>query len=196
MAKKKAKKRATKRASLKKDPTEKKKTGRPRGGLYKEERRKKGEMSEPVKQEVTQQGRQPFKPTDEQRYRVRMLVAFGMNVDDIALLIINPETGNSISKSTLYKHFRKEMEDGHPMMVEKVATCLFKKATGKSKDALKAQMFFLERRGGKPWHKQDKVEHSLSDDTSGVLVVPAKLDPQEWVEQHKDDDKQRPDDAD
>ena len=69
-----------------------------------------------------------FQPTDEQRRTVLSMTGFGIPVEDIAKVIINPNTNSSICKQTMYNYFKTEIETGHVKANSKVAESLYKQA--------------------------------------------------------------------
>lgn len=56
-------------------------------------------------------GRNPFKPTDEQKKSVRTMAGMGVPQDFICQLVYNSK-GNPITGKTLRRHFRKELDQG------------------------------------------------------------------------------------
>lgn len=54
----------------------------------------------------------PFEPTQEQRLTVRLHKVAGTPDDLIVRVITNPVSGKPISKKTLYRHFRDELDVG------------------------------------------------------------------------------------
>lgn len=67
---------------------------------------------------MAQRGRPKFRPTDEQRDQVEILVSGGMTHEDIATAI-------GISKPTLEKHFRDELAHGGPKKRAEVLGMLY-----------------------------------------------------------------------
>jgi hypothetical protein len=55
-------------------------------------------------------GRPLFVPTDEQRNTVKVMAALGIPHDKICLTVRNPDTGKPISRPTMEKVFRKEID--------------------------------------------------------------------------------------
>ena len=55
-------------------------------------------------------GRPPFERTDENSYKVSMLLAMGWANERIAACVIDPRTGKPISVPTLKRHFRSELQ--------------------------------------------------------------------------------------
>lgn len=76
-------------------------------------------------------GRPPFAPTDEQRQRVRQMMAGGMKADQAARVI-------GIDPATLRKHFAEEVEHGAAVAREEVIALLFTSARDGNVSAQKA----------------------------------------------------------
>jgi hypothetical protein len=71
-------------------------------------------------------GHPPFVPTPEQRHVVSMLVALRVNHDEIRKLILNPRRGNKpVTKHTLHRHFRRELDVGSVALKELIASKYF-----------------------------------------------------------------------
>lgn len=66
-----------------------------------------------------------FEPTDEQRKFVETTSGLGITQNDICHLVINPETGEGISKRTLNKYFRAELNTGGAKAKTMIAQKLF-----------------------------------------------------------------------
>lgn len=92
-----------------------------------------------------------FNPTDEQRQMVEAMCGYGIPVDEIAKVVVNPNTGASVCKQTMYNHFKGELETGMTKANAKVAEALYKQATtGNTTAAIwwsKARMGWRENRG-------------------------------------------------
>jgi len=101
--------------------------------------------------------RPAFKPTDEQRDRVRELASVGVPQDDICKVVRN-ENGKPINRRTLRKHFAAEIEEGNIHANAEVAGALFKKATGGGQGSVIAAIFWLKSRAG--WKETQSVELS------------------------------------
>tara|TARA_Y100000593_G_scaffold57832_1_gene107487 strand:- start:479 stop:850 length:372 start_codon:yes stop_codon:yes gene_type:complete len=69
-----------------------------------------------------------FKPTTEQRKQVEAMCGYGIPVDDIAKVIINPHTTRPVCKQTMYNHFRAELATGMTKANAKVAESIYKAA--------------------------------------------------------------------
>lgn len=112
-------------------------------------------------------GRQPFEPTAQQRATVKMLAIANFSHPDIRKAVINPETGEPISKDTLELHFRAELDRGFLDTAALVMQDFTRKLTGGSaiydpntkkklreevKSDTKAQIFFFNSRlKGQGW---------------------------------------------
>jgi hypothetical protein len=57
-------------------------------------------------------GRPPFVPTADQKLFVQAMAGIKMTLDEIRLLIINPQTNEPIAKTVLVKAFKRELTDG------------------------------------------------------------------------------------
>lgn len=67
------------------------------------------------------------------RKRVESLVGYGFRQDEICRLIINPQTGERITKPTLEKHFRNELDTGALVANVLVVESLHQQAVGRAK---------------------------------------------------------------
>ena len=125
-------------------------------------------------------GKPPFEPTAEDRAKVEALVAYGINLRDICLEVINPRTENPISVNTLQKAFAAEIQRGRPRYQARVTQSLYEKAL--SKDHPQSHicaMFILKCQFG--WRQESKVVHDVDGDT-GVIIAPARIKPEDWVQ--------------
>lgn len=96
-------------------------------------------------------GRPPYQPTEKDRAMVKAMIGFGIPDYDIAAVL-------SLSPPTLRKYYADELRVGHIEMNAKVASSLYKRATGDGPDAVKAAMFWLECRAGWRRPPRDAVE--------------------------------------
>lgn len=94
----------------------------------------------------------PFIPTDEQRFTVRQLVG-KMSEDDIASVIVNPETGRPITAKTMRKRFRKELQQGRINTKAYVIGKLFKLIEKENPASI---FFYLKTQEG--WRERDRDE--------------------------------------
>jgi hypothetical protein len=85
--------------------------------------------------------RKGFEPTKEQRQQVDAMAAYGVPAESIARVL-------AISKPTLLKYFRDELDTGHIKANSAVAQSLFRKATGEGSQSVTAAIFWLKVRAG------------------------------------------------
>ena len=103
-------------------------------------------------------GHPSFIPTDEQRRFVTAMAGIRMTWEEIRLLVINPTTGEPITKTTLSRAFRRELADG--------------KAKLKS---IVAKRFYEALHRGDPWAVQMGLKTQFGwkpDGASGFLMPP------------------------
>lgn len=108
-----------------------------------------------------------FEPTDEQRKLVESTSGLGITQNDICHLVINPETGGGISKKTLNKYFRLELDVGGSKAKTMIAQKLFTHMENGNVTAAiflaKVRLGWVERQehsgpGGGPIQTQDMTE--------------------------------------
>jgi hypothetical protein len=125
----------------------------------------------------TKGGRPQFKPTDEHRHQVETLSGLGLKLEEIALLIVNPQTDQPISVNTLRRHFAEELARGKPKMDAQVAQSLVRRAVDMNHpQGATCAIFYLKTRAG--WRETLGIEANIK---SGVLVAPAEQDPEDWI---------------
>lgn len=86
-------------------------------------------------------GKPQHEPTAKDRNMVEAMAGFGIPADKIALVL-------GVSKQTLYKHYRGEIERGAATVEAKLAGNLLRLASGSDGTALKATIFALTTRFG------------------------------------------------
>jgi hypothetical protein len=84
-------------------------------------------------------GRPPHQPTEATRKQVKALAAYGVPQEEIGKVI-------GISKPTLERHYREELDRGEVEANAKVAESLYRKATSDGSQAVTAAMFWLKTR--------------------------------------------------
>ena len=84
-------------------------------------------------------GRPPHQPTEATRKQVKALAAYGIPQEEIGKVV-------GVSKPTLERHYREELDRGELEANAKVAESLFKKATGDGSQAVTAAIFWLKTR--------------------------------------------------
>jgi len=109
-------------------------------------------------------------PTNESRQLVRTLSGFGIPQEQICLLV-----GGGISKPTLHKHYRDDIDIGLAEANSKVVGALFQNAINGN---VSAQIFWAKARMG--WSEKPKTEGN----DHGPVVFNTHLEPiPEWAEQ-------------
>lgn len=87
-------------------------------------------------------------PTTMSRYQVAQMAAINLTHAEIESII-------GISRDTLYKYYRKELDFGKSLCTAKVAARLFKVATeAEGREAITAMIFWLKSRAG--WRDDNK----------------------------------------
>lgn len=107
-------------------------------------------------------GRPTHEPTDETREVVCKMSACGVTHDAIAHIV-------GVSDETLRKHYGGELAFGNAQVVSDVAGALIKRALGEGPDAVNAQKFFLERRGGIEWRPKQEVDVTFKTSIANAL---------------------------
>jgi hypothetical protein len=94
-----------------------------------------------------------FDPTDEQRKSVEAMAGYGIPVEDMAKMVINPNTGEAVCKATMYNKFKNELSVGMTKANAKIAESLYRQATGGNTTA--AIWWSKARMGWKETQKQE-----------------------------------------
>ncbi len=126
---------------------------------------------------MSRKGIPNFKPTPEQREQVEMLAAIGTPHEHIVLVVKND--GTPISVDTLTRHFVDELAGGLAKANSLVAGKLMRTALGRNEkataaDELRAQMFWLNTRGGFD-HRNRVIEETPEDDELDDVAVAARI---------------------
>lgn len=110
-------------------------------------------------------GQPPHQPTEVTRAQVGSLAGCGM-----PQALIAGEIG--VSKKTLLRHYRAELDSGLERANAKVAQSLFKRATNPDdKGGVTAAIFWLKCRAG--WREAQEVHHTV---TAGVDTTEALIE--------------------
>src|SRR5262245_48777123 len=96
-------------------------------------------------------GRPPHKPNEKDRKTVETMASHGIPAIDIARVL-------EIAISTLYEHYRLELETGATKANSMVAQSLYQKALGNGNGAVAACIFWLKVRAG--WIEPRPEEHA------------------------------------
>src|SRR5262245_13505633 len=87
-----------------------------------------------------------------------MLIGLHVTWDEIRQLIINPHSGQPISKATLMKHFRRELAAGGAMLKE-----------------LAASKYFEALRAGEAWAVRMAMRNRFGWVTEGSTPIPIEM---------------------
>jgi hypothetical protein len=96
-----------------------------------------------------------FKPTGAHRKLVEQLIALHVTWDEIRQLIINPHTGEPISKVTLNRYFKRQLAAGGAMLKE-----------------LAASKYFQALKAGEPWAIRMAMRNRFNWVTEGSQLLP------------------------
>ena len=106
------------------------------------------------------QGRPVFTPTEEQKTLVTVMIAGGIQHQHIANAL-------GISKPTLEKHFRYEIDNGAAQANAKVIANLFRQTN----DNVRAAEFWLTNRMKGQWAHRHEVDGNLKADATLTELV-------------------------
>ncbi len=109
-------------------------------------------------------GRPPHQPTEATRKQVKALSAYGIPQEEIGKVI-------GVSKPTLEKHYRDELDRAQSEVNAKVAESLFRKATGDGAQAVTAAIFWLKTRAQWKEPATDTNMKLSADGTIGGLMA-------------------------
>lgn len=104
-------------------------------------------------------GRPSHAPTDKSRREVEALSGYGIPEHEIARVV-------GISKPTLLKHYRDELDQGITKANAKVAESLFRKAIGDGPQAITAAIFWAKTR--MRW-KEPPQSHEIAGANGGPI---------------------------
>ena len=111
-------------------------------------------------------GRKAHGPEPATRRQVEALAGCGVPEAEIAGVV-------AIDAKTLRKHYRPERDHGHTKANARVAENLYRRATGESREAVTAAIFWLKTRAG--WKETNihemhgPVRIVISSDDAGLL---------------------------
>jgi hypothetical protein len=113
----------------------------------------------PAKRSV---GRPSYIPTEEMRKQVELLSGIGVPLDQICMVA-------GIDRKTLSKHYREAINIGHAKANSRMAKRLFDIASGDTRDALPACIFWLKCRAG--WKPPADVEVNIDNSTKSATII-------------------------
>lgn len=98
-------------------------------------------LGDPIVEHEEKIGRPRHEPEDRERAMVEALSGYGVPQTEIAAIV-------RIDPTTLRERYREELDRGQAVANAKVAQNLFTRATGPSREAVTAAMFWLRCRAG------------------------------------------------
>ncbi|MGI9501460.1 MAG: hypothetical protein ACR2RE_00195 [Geminicoccaceae bacterium] len=132
-----------------------------------------------------------FVPTDVMRDQVKNMTLAGVQRDIVCKCVINPSTNKPITKKTLLKHFKDELELGDARVNGEVVAALYRTATGApSGPQTAAAIFWAKTRLG--WRETSKVQIEDDRAASATIEVPGQMAPDSWEEVAKQYDELGP----
>lgn len=107
-------------------------------------------------------GRKPFEPTSREREQVEAMAGFGVPYEQIAALV-----RDGIHKETLFKYFRKELDQGKAKANAQIGKTLFQQATSGN---TAAAIWWSKSQMG--WRETQNVDHT----TGGEPLQPSVIE--------------------
>jgi hypothetical protein len=117
-------------------------------------------MTTPAKRKA---GRPKHEVTEAMTRQIEMLSGIGVPVDQIGRVV-------GIDKKTIHRHYRDALDIGQAKATSKIAKRLFDIATGESKEALTACIFWLKCRGGWKPPAEMEVNVGIDNSTKSALI--------------------------
>lgn len=102
-----------------------------------------------------------FTPTEKQRIEVETLCGVGIPEEEIAKMIVNPNTGKPIDAKTLRKYFRRELDIGATKANAMVGQRLYKDAIDPDPKFIASRIFWARTR--MRWKPATQVEVTGKD---------------------------------
>jgi hypothetical protein len=122
--------------------------------------------------------RPAFQPTEEQRKSVEVMVGLGIPEEDIRLTI-RDRNDKPISKNTLRKHFKIELETAAAKMNAKVGSFIIATILGSKvpegmtpirNDRVRGRLLELYLATRMGWHKTAIDQHKDKDDNRPIVI--------------------------
>lgn len=106
-------------------------------------------------------GRKPFEPTAREREQVEAMAGFGVPYEQIAALV-----RDGIHKETLFKHFRKELDQGKAKANAQIGKTLFQQATSGN---TAAAIWWSKSQMG--WRETQQIDHTTNGESIAPTVI-------------------------
>jgi hypothetical protein len=117
-------------------------------------------MTTPAKRTA---GRPKHEVSEAMTRQIEMLSGIGVPIDQIGRVV-------GIDKKTIHRHYRDALDIGQAKATSKIAKRLFDIATGESKEALTACIFWLKCRGGWKPPAEMEVNVGIDNSTKSALI--------------------------
>lgn len=110
-------------------------------------------------------GRKPWSPTAKDRKEISDMIGYGLTAEQVAAV-------KGVSKETLYKYCKPEIDAGRPLAISKVVQTAFKMATSGKNTAM--TIFWLKTQA--KWKEPDNSEGQSNNGTIDALMKVLKGD--------------------
>lgn len=100
-------------------------------------------------------GRKSFEPTQREREQVEAMAGFGVPYEQIASLV-----RDGIHKETLFKHFRRELDQGKAKANAKIGQTLFQQAVNGNTSAA---IWWSKSQMG--WRETQQIDHTTNGES-------------------------------
>jgi hypothetical protein len=97
-----------------------------------------------------------YLPNDAHRAFVNTMAGYGINAEQIAAVLVSQ--GHPVTVEILREHYGQELNTAVTVANAKVLQTIYKAATGKSKDAPRAAMYWMDHHG-----QQKSVEERIKE---------------------------------
>lgn len=104
-------------------------------------------------------GRKPFEPTAREREQVEAMAGYGVPHEQIASLV-----GDGIHKETLYKYFRRELDQGKAKANAKIGQTLFQQAVNGN---TAAAIWWSKSQMG--WRETQQIDHTTNGESINAM---------------------------
>jgi hypothetical protein len=106
-------------------------------------------------------GRKCFEPTDREREQVEAMAGFGVPFEQIAALV-----RDGIHKETLFKYFRKELDQGKAKANAQIGRTLFQQAVNGN---TAAAIWWSKSQMG--WRETQQIDHTTNGESLQPQVI-------------------------
>jgi hypothetical protein len=103
-----------------------------------------------------------WEPTDEDKKKVRTLIGFGLTCEQVAVVM-------EVSRDTLYKRCKKEIDAGRPSAIAQVTQAAFKMAMSGKNTAMTIFWLKTQAQWKEPESNRGDEDHGSLDELINVL---------------------------